>query len=115
MQSFGITSVLLLTGVLASPSAGEAQVLRPNELCSDHPDAAIATFGDATLEAWVRGGLLPVYGLSEASQLDQDLVRVAAGHNRIELLVAELADIAHDEDDLLVRGVVTLMKPSVRL
>ena len=56
MQSFGITSVLLLTGVLASPSAGEAQVLRPNELCSDHPDVAIATFEDAALEAWVRGG-----------------------------------------------------------
>ena len=57
MKSFGITSVLLLTLVLASPSAGEAQVLQPSELCSDQPDAAIATFVDADLEARVRSAL----------------------------------------------------------
>ena len=57
MKSVGVTSVLLLTLVLANPSAGEAQVLRPNELCSDHADAAIATFEDANLEARVRSAL----------------------------------------------------------
>ncbi len=53
MKNFGVTSVLLLTLVLASPSAGQAQVLRPSELCSDSPDAAIATFEDANLESQV--------------------------------------------------------------
>ena len=49
MKSFGITSVLLLTLVLASPSTVEAQVLQPGELCGAHADAAIATFEDANL------------------------------------------------------------------
>ena len=58
MKSFGVTSVLLLTLVLATLSAGEAQVrLQPSELCSDYPAAAIATFEDANLEAAVRGAL----------------------------------------------------------
>ena len=57
MKSFGITSVLLLTLVLASPSTVEAQVLQPGELCGDHADAAIATFEDANLEAAIRGAL----------------------------------------------------------
>ena len=57
LSIIGVTSVLPLTLVLATPSAGEAQVLRPSELCSDHPDAAIATFEDANLEARVRSGL----------------------------------------------------------
>ena len=57
MKSFGVTSVLLLTLVLASPSAGEAQVLRPNQLCTDHPDAAITTFEDVNLEAAIRAAL----------------------------------------------------------
>ena len=57
MKSFGVTSVVLLTLVLASFSAGEAQarkVLQPSELCSDNPPTAIATFEDADLEAAVR-------------------------------------------------------------
>ncbi len=58
MKSFGVTSVLLLTLLLASLSVCEAQVrLQPSELCSDHSDAAIATFEDAELEAEVRGDL----------------------------------------------------------
>ena len=57
MKSVGVTSVLLLTLILASPSAGEAQVLQPSELCSDHADAAIATFEDANLEVRVRAAL----------------------------------------------------------
>ncbi len=57
MKSFGITSVLLLTLVLASPSTGEAQVLQPSELCSDHSGAAIATFEDANLQVRVRSAL----------------------------------------------------------
>ena len=57
MKRLGVTSVLLLTLVLASPSAGEAQVLRPGDLCSDHPDTAIATFEDVNLEARVRAAL----------------------------------------------------------
>ena len=58
MKSFGVTSVLFLTVLLASLSAGEAQVrLRPSEPCSDHPGPAIATFEDANLEAEVRAAL----------------------------------------------------------
>ncbi len=57
MKSFGVTSVLLLTLALASPSAGEAQVLQPSEQCSDQSDAAIATFEDANLEAAIRAAL----------------------------------------------------------
>ncbi len=57
MMSFGVTPVLLLTLVLASPSAGEAQVLQPSEQCSDQSDAAIATFEDANLEVQVRSAL----------------------------------------------------------
>ena len=33
-------------------------VLKPSEFCSDHPDAAIATFEDANLEAAIRAALL---------------------------------------------------------
>ncbi len=54
MKSVGVILVLLL---LANLSAAEAQVLRPGDLCSDHPDAAIATFEDANLEARVRSAL----------------------------------------------------------
>ena len=57
MRSFVVTSVLLLTLVVASASAGEAQVLKPDELCSDYPDSAIATFADADLETAVRRAL----------------------------------------------------------
>ena len=58
MKSFGVTSVLLPTLILASLSVGEAQVrLHPSELCSDHSDAAIATFEDADLEAVIRAAL----------------------------------------------------------
>jgi len=54
MKRSGVTAVLLATLVLVSPSAGEAQVLQPEELCSDYTDAAIATFEDASLEARIR-------------------------------------------------------------
>ena len=60
MKSFGVTSVLLPVLLLASLSAGEAQVrpvLLPGALCSDQPDAAIATFEDANLEAAIRTAL----------------------------------------------------------
>ena len=60
MKSSVVTSALLLTLVFASSSAGDAQasqVLRPGQLCSDHGDAAIATFEDADLEAAVRRAL----------------------------------------------------------
>ncbi len=60
MKRFVVTSVLLLSLVLAGPSAGDAQarrVLQPSELCSDHSDASIATFEDADLEAAVRRAL----------------------------------------------------------
>ena len=60
MKSFVITSVLLLTLVLASVTVAEAQarkVLQPTELCSDNPPTAIATFEDADLEAVVRTAL----------------------------------------------------------
>ena len=60
MKTLGVLSVLLPRLVLASLSAGEAQVrqvLQPSELCSDHSDAAIATFEDANLEAPIRVAL----------------------------------------------------------
>ena len=57
MKSFGVTSVVLLTLVLTSPSAVGAQVLQPGELCGDNADAAIATFEDANLEAQVRSAI----------------------------------------------------------
>ena len=57
MKTLGVMSVLLPTLVLATLSEGEAQVLQPSELCSDHPDTAIATFEDANLEARVRATL----------------------------------------------------------
>ena len=58
MKTLGVVSVLLLTLLLASLSAGEAQVrLQPGELCSDHSDAAIATFEDANLGTAIRAAL----------------------------------------------------------
>ncbi len=60
MKTLGVTSVLFLTLVFGSPSVGEAQarqVLQPSALCRDQPDAAIATFEDANLEARVRSAL----------------------------------------------------------
>ena len=60
MKNFVVTSILLLTLVLASLSAAEAQarkVLQPRELCSDYSDSAIATFEDADLGAAVRTAL----------------------------------------------------------
>ncbi len=57
MKTRGVTSVLLMTLVLGGSSTVGAQVLQPNQLCSDHPDAAIATFEDANLEAGVRSAL----------------------------------------------------------
>ena len=60
MKSFGVTSALLPALVLASLSAGEAQVrqvLLPSALCSNQPDAAIATFEDANLEGAIRVAL----------------------------------------------------------
>ena len=69
MKSVGITSVVLLTLVLANPSAGEAQVLRPNELCGDQPDETIATFEDANLEVRLRAAL----SISDQDDLTCDL------------------------------------------
>ncbi len=57
MKTRGVTSVLLMTLVLGGSSTVEAQVLQPNQLCSDHRDAAITTFEDANLEARVRSAL----------------------------------------------------------
>ena len=60
MKSFGVTSVLLPTLVLASLSAVEAQVrqvLLPSALCSDQPGPAITTFKDGNLEAAIRAAL----------------------------------------------------------
>ena len=57
MKTFGVASMLLPTLLLVSLSAGEAQVLQPSQLCSDHLDAAIATFEDANLEVRVRAAL----------------------------------------------------------
>jgi len=54
----------LATGLTQSLTAQDAggtpevpRVLQVNELCSDHADAAIATFEDANLEAIVRAAL----------------------------------------------------------
>ena len=77
MKTIGVTSVLLLTLVLASPSAGEAQVLQPSELCSDHPDTAIATFEDANLEARVRSAL-------SVGEQDDLTCRLVSGLTRLD-------------------------------
>ena len=47
----------LATLALASPAAGETQVLGPDQLCSDYDDSAIATFADADLAAAVGAAL----------------------------------------------------------
>ena len=73
MKSFAVTSVLLLTSVLAAPSVAEAQarrVLEPSDLCSEHSDASIATFEDADVEAAVRRAL----GVSAQEDLTCGLV-----------------------------------------
>ena len=57
MRRFVVASALLLAWALTSASAGEAQVLKPDELCSDYPASATATFADADLEAAVRAAL----------------------------------------------------------
>ena len=85
MKNFGVTSVLLLTLVLASPSAGQAQVLQPSELCSDQPASAIATFEDANLEARVRAALsvgaqddLTCGLVSQLTRLDAEQAEIAS-------------------------------------
>ena len=95
MKKFVVTSGLLLTLVLASLSAAEAQarkVLQPSELCSDHSDAAIATFEDADLEEAVRAALSLsaredltcglVSGLTRFSASGSTPVRVVSGTPR---------------------------------
>jgi hypothetical protein len=57
MRRFVAASALLLAWALTGASAGEAQVLKPDELCSDYPASATATFTDADLEAAVRAAL----------------------------------------------------------
>jgi Leucine-rich repeat (LRR) protein len=51
-----IIGLLLPLGCGGDPT-GSAVRLGPGELCSDHPDAAIATFEDANLEAAIRAAL----------------------------------------------------------
>ncbi len=86
MKSLGVTSVLLLALVLASPSAGEAQFLRPSELCSDHPDAAIVAFEDASLELRVRAAWSLGAEDDLTCRLVAGLTRLGAGQAGIESL-----------------------------
>ena len=53
----GSLSMGLTLGSAPSLTAQVPPVLRPSELCSDHPDTAIATFEDRNLEAQVRSAL----------------------------------------------------------
>ncbi len=106
MKTLGVTSVLLLTLVLASPSAVEAQVeaqvLRPNQLCSDHPDAAIATFEDANMEAAIRAGLSVdaqddltcglIYGLTELDAQSADIMSLVGIQNLTSLTTLNLGN-----------------------
>ena len=90
MKTLDITSVLLLTLVLASPSAGEAQarqLLQPSALCSDQPDAAIATFEDANLEARIRSALSVGAQQELTCGLVSGLTRLDAERAGIESLV----------------------------
>ena len=48
---------LIFACVLLPLGCGDPTGPRPSELCSDHPDAAIATFEDANLEAAIRAAL----------------------------------------------------------
>ena len=87
MKTLGVTSVLLLTLVFASPSAGEAQVLQPSELCSDHSDAAITTFEDANLEVRVRDRLRVGTRDDLSCSLVSGLTELEAQNAEIESLV----------------------------
>ena len=102
MKTLGVTSVLLLTLVLASPSAVEAQVLRPNQLCSDQPEAAIATFEDANMEAAIRAGLSVdaqddltcglISGLTELDAQSADIVSLVGIQNLTSLTTLNLGN-----------------------
>ena len=102
MKTLGVTSVLLLTLVLASPFAVEAQILRPNQLCSDHPDAAIATFEDTNMDAAIRAGLAVgaqddltcglIYGLTELDAQSADIVSLVGIQNLTSLTTLNLAN-----------------------
>ena len=66
MRPFAFFATLALAG----PAEGEAQVLGPDELCSDYHDSAIATFADADLAAAVGAAL----SVSEREDLTCGLV-----------------------------------------
>ena len=101
MKSFGITSVLLLTLVLASTSTVEAQVLRPGELCGDHADAAIATFEDADLEVAIRAALSVgaqddltcglVATLANLTAIDAGIVSMVGVQNLMSLTILDIS------------------------
>ena len=60
VMAFIVGSLLLALGCGGNDDRTDpntALVLQPSELCSDQPDAAIATFVDADLEARVRSAL----------------------------------------------------------
>ena len=88
LKSFGVTSVFLLTLVLASLSAGEAQVRLPSsELCTDQSNAGIATFEDANLGAAIRSALLVGTQDDLTGGLVSGLTDLAAQNAEIESLV----------------------------
>ena len=90
MKSMGGTSVLLLTLVLGSTSAGQAQVrpvLRPSEVCSGQPGAAVATFEDTNLEAAIRARLSLDAGQDLTCDLVSALTDLTAQDAGIESLV----------------------------
>ncbi len=86
MKSFGVTSILLPALVFATLSTAEAQVRQPGERCSGQPDAAIATFEDANLEAAIRAAL----SLSAQDDLTCGLV---SGLTELNASSAEIASL----------------------
>ncbi len=62
--------LLLIIGSLLLPLGCDGPTgLAPSELCSDHSDAAIATFEDANLEAAIRDALSVLTGWRARSEV----------------------------------------------
>ncbi len=80
--------LLLIIGSLLLPlGCGGPTGLEPSEFCSDHSDAAIATFEDANLEAASRGALSLVDAQELTCGLVSGLTRLGARFAGITSLV----------------------------
>ncbi len=114
----------IIVAILAVvPLAGAtAQVLEPSEFCSDHPDAAIATFEDAELEAEIRAALRESVGaqkdltcgvISGLTQLDASrggITSLVGIQNLTGLTILELDDNPWISDLSALSGLTSLKR-----